>query len=145
MWDFKFSRRRVWSSELSSGMYCRVKWLSTDVSEVRAASIIIPDDGGSSNLWNVDRQLIYTELHPRRQFWIIMNLLLNFILSCSYVAYLASSTIYYFRRFVNHLLSSSRAFDDSYILFFLCVVIVQTSSLNLGINIRTGRLMSHSG
>jgi hypothetical protein len=25
IWDFKFSRRRVWSSELSSGMYCRVK------------------------------------------------------------------------------------------------------------------------
>jgi hypothetical protein len=38
--DFKISRRRVWSSELSSGMYCRVKWLSTDVSEVRTASII---------------------------------------------------------------------------------------------------------
>jgi hypothetical protein len=35
MWDFKFSRRRVWCSELSSGMYCRVKWLSTDVLEVR--------------------------------------------------------------------------------------------------------------
>jgi hypothetical protein len=29
MWAFKFSRRRVWCSELSSGMYCRVKWLST--------------------------------------------------------------------------------------------------------------------
>jgi hypothetical protein len=28
----------------SSGMYCRVKWLSTDVSEVRTASLI-PDDG----------------------------------------------------------------------------------------------------
>jgi hypothetical protein len=28
------------NSELSSGMYCRVKLLSTDVSEVRAASII---------------------------------------------------------------------------------------------------------
>jgi hypothetical protein len=27
-------------SELSSGIYCRVKWLSTDVSEVRTASII---------------------------------------------------------------------------------------------------------
>jgi hypothetical protein len=40
MWDFKFSRRRVWSSE-SSGMYCRVlNWMSTDVSEVHAASII---------------------------------------------------------------------------------------------------------
>jgi hypothetical protein len=50
MWDFKFSRRRVWSSEMSSGMYCRVKQLSTDVSEVRVASII-------------------TAVHPRRQFW----------------------------------------------------------------------------
>jgi hypothetical protein len=40
MWDFKFSRRRVWCSELSSGLYCHVKWLSTDVSEVRTASII---------------------------------------------------------------------------------------------------------
>jgi hypothetical protein len=29
-----------WCSELSSGLYCRVKWLSTDVSEVRTASII---------------------------------------------------------------------------------------------------------
>jgi hypothetical protein len=34
VWDFKFSRRRVWCSELSSGLYCRVKWLSIDVSEV---------------------------------------------------------------------------------------------------------------
>jgi hypothetical protein len=32
MRDFKFSRRRVWCSELSSGLYCRVEWLSTDVS-----------------------------------------------------------------------------------------------------------------
>jgi hypothetical protein len=31
------------SSELSSGIYCRVKWLSTDVSEVRTASIIRDD------------------------------------------------------------------------------------------------------
>jgi hypothetical protein len=31
----------LWCSELSSGLYCRVKWLSTDVSEVRTASIII--------------------------------------------------------------------------------------------------------
>jgi hypothetical protein len=49
VWDFKFSRRRVWCSELSSGIYCRVKWLSTDVS-------FIPDDGGSTHLWNVGRQ-----------------------------------------------------------------------------------------
>jgi hypothetical protein len=38
LWDFKFSRRRVWCSKLSSGIYCRVKLLSTDVSEVNTAS-----------------------------------------------------------------------------------------------------------
>jgi hypothetical protein len=73
----------VWqdvSSELSSGIYCRVKWLSTDVSEVRTASIIrddhdwwwwwlIPDDGGSMHLWNVGRQSFYTAVYPRRQLW----------------------------------------------------------------------------
>jgi hypothetical protein len=49
-WDFKFLRRRVWSSE-SSGMYCRVlTWMSTDVSEVR--------DGGSTYLGIVGRHLI---------------------------------------------------------------------------------------
>jgi hypothetical protein len=50
MWDFKFSRRRVWCSELSSGT-------------------LIPDDGGSTHLWNVGRQSFYTAVHPRRQFW----------------------------------------------------------------------------
>jgi hypothetical protein len=27
------------------------------------------DDGGSTRLWNVGRQLFYTAVHPRRQFW----------------------------------------------------------------------------
>jgi hypothetical protein len=30
---------------------------------------VIPDDGGSTYLWNVGRQLFYTVVHPRRQFW----------------------------------------------------------------------------
>jgi hypothetical protein len=42
LWDFKFSRRRVWCSGLSSGMYC---------------------------LWNVGRQSFYTAVYLRRQFW----------------------------------------------------------------------------
>jgi hypothetical protein len=33
--------------------------------------MIIPDDGGSTYLWNVGRQLFYTAVHPRRQFWTI--------------------------------------------------------------------------
>jgi len=71
MWDFKFSRRQVWCSELSSGLYCRVKWLSTDVSEVRNASIIIPDDGGSTHLRNVGRQSFYTVVQPRRRVYCV--------------------------------------------------------------------------
>jgi hypothetical protein len=35
-----FNKFYIGCSELSSGLYCRVKWLSTDVSEVRTASII---------------------------------------------------------------------------------------------------------
>jgi hypothetical protein len=35
-------------SELSSGLYCRIKWLSTDVSEVRTASIIRDDPEDNS-------------------------------------------------------------------------------------------------
>jgi hypothetical protein len=30
---------------------------------------IIPDDGSSTYLWNVGRQLFYTAVHLRRQFW----------------------------------------------------------------------------
>jgi hypothetical protein len=29
----------------------------------------IPDDAGSTYLWNVGRQLFYTTVYPRRQFW----------------------------------------------------------------------------
>jgi hypothetical protein len=32
--------------------------------------VLIPDDGGSTYLWNVGRQLFYTAVHPRRQFCI---------------------------------------------------------------------------
>jgi hypothetical protein len=31
--------------------------------------IVIPDDGGSTHLWNVVRQSFYTAVYPRRQFW----------------------------------------------------------------------------
>jgi hypothetical protein len=47
-------------SELSSGMYCRVKRFCTDVSVVRNADIIRADR-------NVGRQSFYTAVHPRRQ------------------------------------------------------------------------------
>jgi hypothetical protein len=31
--------------------------------------IVIPDDGGSTHLWNVGRQTFYTAVYHRRQFW----------------------------------------------------------------------------
>jgi hypothetical protein len=31
--------------------------------------ILIPDDGGSTHLWNVSRQSFYTAVYPRRQLW----------------------------------------------------------------------------
>jgi hypothetical protein len=34
-----------------------------------ALGSLIPDDGGSTHLWNVGRQSFYTAVHPRRQFW----------------------------------------------------------------------------
>jgi hypothetical protein len=59
---FKFNLISLWCSELSFGIYCGVKWLSSDVSEVRTASIIRVE-------WNVGRQSFYTVVYPRRQFW----------------------------------------------------------------------------
>jgi hypothetical protein len=57
LWDFKFSRLRVWSSE-SSGMYCRV---------LNLMSGDRPDDRGSTYTWNVGRHSIKnTAVHPRR-------------------------------------------------------------------------------
>jgi hypothetical protein len=32
--------------------------------------LLIPDDGGSTHLWNVGRQSFYTAVYPRRQLWI---------------------------------------------------------------------------
>jgi hypothetical protein len=52
---------RLLCSELSSGLYCRVKCLSTDNA--------VADDGGSTHLWNGGRQSFYTAVQPRRQLW----------------------------------------------------------------------------
>jgi hypothetical protein len=38
---------------------------------------LIPDDGGSTHLWNVGRQLFYTSVHPRRQFWTYLHFQFN--------------------------------------------------------------------
>jgi hypothetical protein len=59
---FKFNLISLWCSELSSGIYCHVKWLSADVSAVRTATIIRDE-------WTVGRQSFNTAVYPRRQFW----------------------------------------------------------------------------
>jgi hypothetical protein len=73
-WDFKFLWQRVWCSELSSGTYCRVKWLSTDVSEVRTASETsvdshftrqyIPEDNSEQHVsqWTVEQSAKWQKL-----------------------------------------------------------------------------------
>jgi hypothetical protein len=52
-----WTSNEIWCSELSSGIYCRVKLLSTDVSEVRTACIIpdMPEDN-SEQLMKYDVQ-----------------------------------------------------------------------------------------
>jgi hypothetical protein len=45
-----------WCSELSSGIYCRVKWLST-----KFQRCVLPP--------SVGRQSFYTAVYPRRQLW----------------------------------------------------------------------------
>jgi hypothetical protein len=80
--DFKFSRRRVWSSE-SSGMYCRVlNWMSTDDNR--------PDNGGSTYLRNVGRHSIKnTAVHTRR-FWTSKDFSSNFCVQTGSEAHPAS-------------------------------------------------------
>jgi hypothetical protein len=41
---------------------------------------LIPDDGGSTHLWNVGRQSFYTAVQPRRQLW-TPNILLGTLFS----------------------------------------------------------------
>jgi hypothetical protein len=38
---------------------------------------LIPDDGGSTHLWNVGRQSFYTAVYPRRQLW-------TFLIYCAF-------------------------------------------------------------
>jgi hypothetical protein len=68
-WDFRFSRRRVWSW-LSSELLRRVWETLADVS----GSLLPPslrcylDEGGSKHLWNVSKRLPdYTAQQSRRQ------------------------------------------------------------------------------
>jgi hypothetical protein len=36
---------------------------------VKARGSLIPDDGGSTHLWNIGRQSFYAAIYPRRQLW----------------------------------------------------------------------------
>jgi hypothetical protein len=63
LWDFRFSRWRVWRW-LSSGLLCRI----TASTSITRAMTHRPDDGGSKHLWNVGKLLPdNTAQQPRRQ------------------------------------------------------------------------------
>jgi hypothetical protein len=51
LWDFKFSRRRVWISELSSGMYCRVNCRPTFQRYVLPPSSGMTEDNSENQLF----------------------------------------------------------------------------------------------
>jgi hypothetical protein len=54
MWDFKFSRRRVWCSELSSGIYCRVKWWRQYAPLKRRSTIILHGSISQKTTLNIE-------------------------------------------------------------------------------------------
>jgi hypothetical protein len=68
----------TWCSELSSGLYCRVKWLSTDVSEVRTASIYTDQQSAHSKAGRcaVWRTLIF-QRHSSRHITYAVVALIN--------------------------------------------------------------------
>jgi hypothetical protein len=55
-----------------------------------------PDDGGSTYLWNVGRQLFYNAVHPRRQIWTSYSppweLEISHLLTCLDVSCVSAST-----------------------------------------------------
>jgi hypothetical protein len=53
------------------------EWESTGLLYNRypfALGPLIPDDGGSTYLWNVDQQLFYTAVYPRKQLWTLTRI-----------------------------------------------------------------------
>jgi hypothetical protein len=59
---------------LVGGLSCPEKDRCTNYSCAGASillllGLLIPDDGGSTHLWNVSRQSFYTAVQPRRQLW----------------------------------------------------------------------------
>jgi hypothetical protein len=49
--------------------FVTVYGLGLHLKQVSTPVPFIPDDGGSTHLWNVGRQSFYTAVHPRRQIW----------------------------------------------------------------------------
>jgi hypothetical protein len=70
LWDFKFSRRRIWRLQPSWIHRRVVSMKNTDVSDVRnsfSMTMNIPDDWGSTHLRNYGlHQREYTALYPTR-------------------------------------------------------------------------------
>jgi hypothetical protein len=58
-------RTHYWYSELSSGLYCRVKWLSTDVS----VALVVCCPGIISSLWAFRQRKLLIFFGPWRMTW----------------------------------------------------------------------------
>jgi hypothetical protein len=69
VWDFRYSRRRIWRLLSSGKLRSAVQWKFTDVLEVLTASITRrPNDGRDKCLWNTSKRLPdCTTQHPVRQ------------------------------------------------------------------------------
>jgi hypothetical protein len=77
----KVPNLQCYCSELSSGLYCRVKWLSTDVSEVCTASIIRDDHPWWWRQYNPEDS---SEHHTRRRENLKSHTVLLFVFNTVY-------------------------------------------------------------
>jgi hypothetical protein len=80
VWDFKFSRRRVWCSELSSGLYCRVKWLSAIILHGSTTQKTALNNAFNVSLfkervllqrWRQEEMKIWMQSHYTAVWWIV--------------------------------------------------------------------------
>jgi hypothetical protein len=83
LWDFRFSRRRVWSLESSGIYYHVVKYIRPTFQRCMLPPSSGRYDGGGTHLWNVGRHLFdYTTVYPRR-LWTS-----KYILYCRHIVHL---------------------------------------------------------
>jgi hypothetical protein len=77
MWDFKFSRRRVWCSELSSGLYCRTHpWWWRQYAPLKRRSTIILH-GSTTQKTALNERILFRDKIIRDVFAVLCHLFGN--------------------------------------------------------------------